>query len=197
MASERIGQREPGTRRRSHGAWVTAGAAVGFLLTFVGTFWMGFGGAELARVWYTGKFVDPTTAPTLVGTVCAVATTVGLGLLAAPRAWVRHWLQLLGGCWTLGWVYLFSDFASQAEFTGSEPPCVHTACWPQGYHEFAVAVPLVIAVVTMGVTATVGRRLRWWLRAAVPSLTFVVLTIVQLALWDRAVIPFLSAPPPW
>lgn len=124
---------------------------------------------------------------------------LGLTLLATPRAWITpiDWLQLLGSGWILGWVYLFSDFRSQAEFTGSRLPCTYASCWPQGYQETATSIPIVCAVITMILMATLGRKLRWSQRATVPSITFVILTIAQLIVWDRLLIPFLNAPPPW
>lgn len=199
MTSKHLGLTTAHQPRKPHSAIVAARAALGLLLTFVGAVWIGIAGSELGRVWYTQKIVDPTTAPTLPWIVCTAATALGLTLLTAPRAWITpvDWLQLLGGCWTIGWVYLFSDVRSQAEFTGSQPPCTYTSCWPQGYQETATAIPIVIAVIAMILTSTLGRQLRWSQRATVPSTTFVILTIAQLVAWDRLLIPFLNAPPPW
>jgi hypothetical protein len=43
--------------------------------------------------------------------------------------------------------------------------------------------------------ATLGRQLTWYRRALTPALTFVVLSIVQVAVWDTLVIPVLTGPP--
>ncbi|WP_055483193.1 hypothetical protein [Sphaerimonospora mesophila] len=138
----------------------------------------------------------PTLAPTPSWAVLTAVTAAGLALFTGPRAWVR-WadpVSLAGGIWTLGWLALFSYLESNFELTGTAH-CVYASCWPLGWRELAVAAPLGLGCLALLVIGTLGRRAPGWVRAAVPASLFVVLAVVQVAIWDGVVVPVLNGPP--
>lgn len=173
------------------------GAIAGTLLAFVGAYWVGLGSAQLGHVWITRVgSVDRTLAPTPSWAVLTAMTAAGLALLTGPRAWVGRVdpVSLVGGVWTLGWLAMFSDFKSNWELTGTAH-CVYASCWPRGWQELAVAAPLGIGCLALVVMVAFGRRVPRWVRAAVPASLFVVLAVVQVAIWDGVIIPVLNGPP--
>lgn len=191
-----------GERSKAAGASRAAAPAMvaGFLFLLVGAWWIGFGNAQLGTVLLTQVgVVSQTLAPSPSWAVLTGLTGGGLLLLTSPRVWVGavDWAKLLGAGWALGWTLLLSFFSSAFEFTGPQARCVYSSCWPRGYQELAIASPLLTACLVMVVMATAGRRLAWWWRAATPAVTFVALTVLQVQVWDRLAVPFLSGPPPF
>jgi len=172
----------------------------GLLLLVVGTWWIGFGSAQLGTVLLTQvDVVSDTIAPSASWGVLVVTTALGLLLCTGPPAWVGRVdaLQLVGAAWALGCVAVFSALGSGFEFTGPDSHCVYASCWPGRYQQLAITAPLIVACLLMVVMATACRRLSWWFRGLLPAVMFAVLTVVQVAVWDRFVIPLFNAPPPF
>ena len=174
------------------------GVVLGLGLSFVGAFWVGFGGAQLGHVLTTQRdVVSQTLAPSWTWAVLTVLTAVGLGLLArpGPPEGRPRTVAVVGAVWTLGWVAVFSFVGAQFERTGPQARCVHASCWPYGWQELAVALPLLAGCLALLGTGVVGRRGPRALAGVTPAATYLVLTLVQLALWEGVVVPFLGAPP--
>ena len=58
-----------------------------------------------------------------------------------------------------------------------------------------MALPLLAGCLALLGTGVVGRRGPRALAGVTPAATYLVLTLVQLALWEGVVVPFLGAPP--
>lgn len=181
------------------GWWVPVVLAA--LLTFMCAYWIGIGRVGLGQVSLTRVDRMYKTESSMVSrAVLAVVTAAGLALFTGyrrRRAGQVDGVALLGGAWVLGWVAFFASILSGLELSGPQYKCLYPSCWPRGYQGLAIATPIIVAVLVMAVMATLGRRAPWWVRAALPAVVFVVLTIVQAAIWDSAVIPFFDRPPPF
>lgn len=180
---------------------VSVGAVVvGFALTLAGSIWIGLAAADLSIVWLTrdGVLEPVATTTHFSRAMRALVTAIGLFLLTLPRRWVvlGDLAQLFGAVWTLGWLALSSTLFSGAEFTDPSRQCVYDSCWPRGYQELAIATPLMVACLLMIAMASLGRQQPQWIRGLVPAGAFLLLMIVQAAIWDPIMIPFFNAPPP-
>lgn len=188
-----------------HGSWVPVVAAM--LLTWVGAIWIGVGRAGLATVSVTREGLTYSAqGSALSQTVTTGLTAAGLVLFTGYRrraVGLVDGIALAGGAWVLGWVGLISKFSSGLEFggptykDGPADTCVYASCWPAGYQGIAIAAPIIVAVLAAAAMATLGRRTAWWVRAAVPPVALVMLTLVQVAVWGSAVIPLFERHPPF
>lgn len=173
---------------------------LGLGLSFVGAFWVGSGGAQLGHVLTTQRnVVSQTLAPSWTWALLTAVTTAGLWLCAGARSSARRpgMVAVVGAAWTLGWLALFSFVGAQFEHTGPAARCVHASCWPYGWQELAVALPLLLGCLVLLGTGVVGRRGSRAPGGLTPAATYLVLTLVQLALWEDVVVPFLDGPSPF
>lgn len=92
---------------------------------------------------------------------------------------------------------MFLPFVSGLEFTGPDSQCIYGDCFPRPYQELLLAAPALVAAAGMTVCGVIGTRMRWWLRALVPAVTFIGASAVQLAIWQSVVLPFLGGPSPF
>lgn len=172
----------------------------GLALSFVGAFWVGFGGAQLGHVLTTQRdVVSRTLAPSWTWVLLTAVTAAGLWLLSWPgaRGPRPRAVAALGASWTVGWLAVLSFVGAQFEHTGPQARCTYSACWPYGWQELLVAAPLLVGCLVLLATVVLGRRGPRSLALVAPAATFVVLTLVQAALWERVVVPFLAGQPPF
>lgn len=189
----------PAGRSRSLRSLTVLGGVLGYLMLLVAAGWVGLTKAGLATVLTTQvDVVSDTTAPSGPWGLMVICTAVGAVLATGSRAWVEgrvDVLQLGAAAWTLICLGGCTCLGTGWEFTGPDSHCVYRSCWPRGYQEALLALPLMATCVLMLVMATLGRSRPWWWRALIPALAFVVLSVVQVAVWDRFVVPILNAPP--
>lgn len=194
----------PGLEVR-RGWWVPV--VLASLLTWVGAVWIGIGGQGLAAVSVTRADLTYSAQGSVTWLAVNTAlTAAGIALFTGYRrspVGRVDGVALAGGVWTLGWVGLLSAFSSGFEFGGPTYPggppdtCVYASCWPGGYQGVALALPVITAVVVAAVLATLGRHKRWWIRAVLPGVVLIILTAVQVAVWESTVIPFFAQPAPF
>lgn len=175
-----------------------AGVVTGTLLAVVGTFWLAFGGGELGHASLTrADLASRTLAPSVNWIAFTMILATALALLAGPRPAGRVSLaSIAGAVWTLFWVWTFSVLGSGWELSGPHVTCVREGCWPQGWQELAVAAPLVVGSFALLVLGLVGGQTPAWVRRGLPPVLFLVLAIVQVALWESDVVPILLGPSP-
>jgi hypothetical protein len=179
---------------------VALGGALGSLMLLIAAGWVGFSKAGLATVLTTRlDVVSETTAPRGSWAPVVLCTVAGLvlttnRLVESSRVDI---MQIGAATWTLVWLSICTSLGTGWEFTSSDSHCVYRSCWPYHYQETAIAAPLLITCVSMYVMAILGRHNRWWIRALVPSLTFIALCLLQVAFWNRFIVPFFNSPPPF
>lgn len=138
-----------------------------------------------------------TRAPSLSWITFTLVLAAALALLAGPRPAGRVSIAAVAGAvWTLFWVWTFSLLGSGWELSGPQVTCVRDGCWPHGWQELAVAAPLLVGTLALLVLGLVGGQTRAWVRRALPPALFVVLAIIQVALWESVVVPILLGPSP-
>lgn len=167
------------------------GVPLGLIASFVGASWVGFAGAGLAEVSLTRvDVVGPTTAPSPSWALFTVVNAAGLALLAGrSRVGRVDVVAALGGLWILGWLGITSVLGSGWELTGPDVDCVRPGCAPQGIEELLVGAPLAVAALALLTLGLVGARER--VARAAPPLVYVVLAVLQVAVWDDVVVPAL------
>lgn len=176
------------------------GGVLGFSMLLAAAVWVGFAKAGLATVLTTRpEVVSETTAPGGSWVPLVLCTVLGLVLTTGrlPRGGRIDLVQVGAATWTLVWLAICTWLGTGWELTDQDVRCSYRSCWPQHYQEAALAAPLLVACTLMYVMATLGRRRPWWPRALVPSLAFLVLSIVQVAIWDRFAVPTFASPPPF
>jgi len=57
-----------------------------------------------------------------------------------------------------------------------------------------MGAPVLVALVTMLVFGITGRRVRTWVRATLPAIVLVALTVAQALAWRPYLLPFLLGP---
>lgn len=186
-------------------SWLPVVAAMA--LTFVGALWIGIGRAGLAAVSVTREGLTYSAqGSALSQTVATGLTAAGLVLFTGYRRRAVgkvDGVALVGGVWVLGWVGLISEFSSGIEFGGPQymggpvDTCVYASCWPASYQGTAIAAPTIVAVLAAAAMATIGRRTSWCIRAAVPAAVLIVLTLLQVTIWNSTIIPLFEGPPPF
>ncbi|MGC3994738.1 MAG: hypothetical protein QM779_11600 [Propionicimonas sp.] len=99
--------------------------------------------------------------------------------------------------WTGFWLLVSTGLFYGFQFVGPDDICTYPGCWPSPLQEVLVAVPVVVALIVMGVLGFRGEpKLARW-RAVIPALVLLVLTAVQQFSWRTLVVPVLFGPPPW
>lgn len=189
-----------GTPAARPSRWNLVTAALALVLTVLGAFWTGFGGAYLGRVLVTQRgVVSLTLAPSLPWAVLALLTALGLLLLTSPRGWVGRVdpVGVFGALWTLAWLVGLSAAGSVFALSGPQAHCVYAGCWPRGWQELLAGAPLVAAALLVLGMATAGRRMARPVRAVLPAVVYLALTVVQVAVWDGLFVPVLDGPPPF
>lgn len=174
---------------------------VGALLGVLGAMWIGAGEGGLGQALLThSDLASETTAPSPTWATMSMVNALALSLLVGrPRGRGGgrvDWIAVAGALWVVMWLVLLSVLRMAFAMSDTDAVCVRAGCWPHGWQEFAVAVPLGAGALTLLGVGLVSRTWPWWLRRGLPAGVYIILTIVQLAIWDRFVIPFFLGPSP-
>ena len=176
---------------------VFASRLPGFALLLIGSYAIGLGSNELATTRVMMDWVDPMHAPSSTWAAMNGLVVCGLLLVTTPRLRTGPDLvAVTGAVWTVACTAVFSWVRYAAEFWFPDRQCRFSSCWPGVYQPAAIAAPVVVSAgLLVVVMATVGRRRSWLVRALWPTGVFVVLTLVQVAVWERYVVPFFHTAP--
>jgi hypothetical protein len=171
----------------------------GLLVLLASSYWTAVGSAHLGTVLATQSGASATLAPSTSWAAMVALTAGGFLMVTRPSRSIQpvELGALVGACWTLGWTALMSWFFYSVQFMDPDSRCQYPFCWPGAYQALAVAAPLATACLLVIAMATAGRRFRWRVRALVPAGIYVVLTLVQVGIWERFVLPLFNGPPPW
>lgn len=185
------------TRRRTSRSFFAlrvVAACVGFVAVWVGAFWIGAVKAGLRKAGYVGVEVFPTTTPASTAWIMIVVTAIGVVLMTGVAQRRVDGVQLFGSIWFSFWTGLILVVVSGLQFTDPTRTCRNEGCWPQGYQELLIAVPVIGTCIAMLVMSFL-QKVRWRWRALIPAGVFVVLAVLQRLTWEEYVLPFLVAPP--
>ena len=94
------------------------------------------------------------------------------------------------------WCKAPTDALLSFYFTGPDDGCTSPGCWPFYQQSLALAAPELLAGLSMVAMAFLARRVRWWIRAAVPVAVLLAALGAQYAVWDPYLLPLFQAPPP-
>ena len=127
---------------------------------------------------------------TLVMALCVAVVTGawGVGRVDVGQALAAVWV----GVWLSASVWLLYS----VQFSGPDSVCTYNSCWPSPYQELMVAAPVALTAIAMACLAITGRPARVFVRAAIPALILLVLTVVQRIAWRSLALPILIGPPP-
>ena len=172
----------------------------GLTFVLIGAAWYGINGGQLATVFVTDPhIVTRTEAPTIEWVLVTLLSAAGVAMLTSSTGQGEIAIdpvQLFGSLWAIGSVAGLSRLGSMFEFTGPDRRCTYASCWPGIYQGAAMAAPMLMAGVSMAVTAMIGRRCALWVRVVFPAVVLIVMAVVQLLIWDRVAVPFFDGPPP-
>ena len=175
---------------------VFASRLPGFVLLLMGSYAIGLGANELAKTRVMMDWVDPMHAPSRTWAATNGLIVCGLLLVTTPRLRTGSDLvAVFGAVGMFACTAVFSWVRYAAEFWFPDRQCRFSSCWPGAYQPVAIAAPVMVAGLLVVVMATVGRRRSWSVRAFWPAGVFVVLTLVQVAVWERYIVPFFHAAP--
>ncbi|MFG1911666.1 hypothetical protein [Kribbella sp. NPDC048928] len=104
-------------------------------------------------------------------------------------------VQLFGGLVVIGGTLLGYFLSHPYTFGGPDTPCAYTSCWPLRPQAVALTAPGVVAGLVMIVMAFLVNRRPWWFRAATPAATWLLLLLLQYAIWDPYLLPVFQGPP--
>lgn len=173
----------------------------GYLILFIGGLYIGITNAGLDTVSLAspGRIADnPTQTTTWIAMV--LATAFGIGLCSSTRfsTWLRidAWQLAAAALFAGGTLYL-AFFTSSLGFLDPDTQCAYASCWPRPYQEFLIAAPTFLAAASMSLFAVKGQGVAWWIRSTVPAVIFLLLSVIQFAVWDSLILPILSASPPF
>lgn len=185
----------PRRTSRSFFALRVVAACVGFVAVWVGAFWIGAVKAGLRKAGYVGVEVFPTTTPASTAWIMIVVTAIGVVLMTGVAQRRVDGVQLFGSIWFSFWTGWFLLVTSRLEFFADpDTPCRNEGCWPQGYQELLIAVPVIGTCIAMIIMSFL-QKVRWIWRALIPASVFVVLAVLQRLTWEEYVLPLLVAPP--
>ncbi|WP_157085727.1 hypothetical protein [Devriesea agamarum] len=88
------------------------------------------------------------------------------------------------------------SFITSFEFFWPSDHCVYSSCWPQPFQGMLACAPLLIACAVFAITDVFRRPIDTYLRAILPSVIYIFLTVMQFWVWDRYILQFLNGPPP-
>jgi len=170
---------------------------VGLIGLFVAAWWVGLASNALPHVLSVVQRVhEPTesiatkVAMTLVMALCMAVVTGawGVGRVDVGQALAAVWV----GVWLSASVWLLYS----VQFSGPDSVCTYNSCWPSPYQELMVAAPVALTAIAMACLAITGRPDRVFVRAAIPALILLILTVVQQIVWRSLALPILIGPPP-
>jgi hypothetical protein len=122
-----------------------------------------------------------------------VCTGLWLSAQAGPAA--KHLQWIMGVlCIFSTWFWTELGIGLSSDTTYRE--CTYTNCWPVGYQEWVIAVPIVCTSIVLFAMGTIGLRLPLLARKIVPVVVFAVLYLVLLSIWWSIMLPYFEAPPP-
>jgi hypothetical protein len=104
-------------------------------------------------------------------------------------------VQLFGGLIVIGGTLLGYVLFHPYTFGGTDTPCAYASCWPLRPQAVALTVPGVVAGLVMIVMAFLVNRRPWWVRAGAPAVIWLLLLLLQYAIWDPYLLPVFQGPP--
>lgn len=178
--------------------WVPVVA--GFLLLTWGSLVFVFSYGSLAHVDVYWRSQISTTAPDRWWLWWVVSLTLGMALSVSPNDVDAKCdgTQLTGAIWlSLVAAPLLWLWSGDTNWMGPVyDECRYEGCWPRGFQEWALAVPVLSAVVVM-VTMSLQPALSRRVRAFAPAATLLGMALIQLTVWDWLVRPVLFDSPPF
>ncbi len=176
------------------------GGVISFVLCTVLVGLMGIGDSGLSYVRMTELHsVIHGTAPSTEWVTLIVLLAVGFAIapvrsedwtwFVSFRPVFAVWLSFI---WCLG-----THFGSSLEFIDPSRSCVYPTCWPVPVQNILAGLPILLACGIIFFTDIFRRPINPYMRAVVPSIVFVVSSIIQVLVWDSYVAPWLAGPPPY
>ena len=173
---------------------------VAFSFTVAAACWIGLGDAGLP----TNSLVRPALiypgADIKTWLIMLVVVAAGLGLWFTPTSLLMNhrtdFVQLVGAVISALLVLSFLPFVSGFEFSDPANSCVYETCWPQPYQEILMSAPVFLTSLVMAICGVIGSRLQLLVRVALPISVYVLLAILQYAVWQPLILPFLSGSSP-
>ena len=195
VMSGSLPQRQPRSRARRIVDVIRL--VVGLVGFFVAAWWVGLASNALPHVLSVVQHVyEPTES---LATKVAMTVVMALCMAVVTGAWVVGRVdvgQALAAVWV--GVLLFASvwLLYSVQFSGPDAVCALTSCWPAPYQQLMVAAPVALAAIAMGSVAIAGRPSRVSVRAALPGLALLILTLLQQIMWRSLALPILIGPPP-
>ncbi|MFG1911664.1 hypothetical protein [Kribbella sp. NPDC048928] len=150
----------------------------------------------------SGKPVDLTWLAIVAWLLLTLVASTGLprrsaggGLRRARGGGGAAAVQLIGGLVVIGGTLLAYVVSHPYGFGGPDIPCTYASCWPQRPQAVGLTVPGLAAGAASVVMALLVDRCSWLTRAVVPAALWVVLLVLQNAIWDPYLLPILQGPP--
>lgn len=171
---------------------------IALLTLSIGGFLLAFTHAGLASVSATTGGRDPTLAPNVYWLVVVGLMALGMVLTCSKDDAQEGFdvAQFLGAVALLSFTGIGSAIiASNLSMVGTSLTCPYSGCWPRGYQELLTTFPVIVSSLAM-IVMSFMQKSAWKIRAFVPVGVFLVLVLLQLAVWDSVVKPVLFAPPP-
>jgi amino acid transporter len=138
---------------------------------------------------------EPQDGGALSYTVIAVLISLGLWGAVHEGPILRHFQWFIGvSCFFSA--YLVTDFAIGMRTDPYYVECTFSNCWPAGYQEWVLGIPILATSLALFVMGTIGLRFSAFTRRIVPISVFVVLYVVLLLAWRPVGLPYFGSPPP-
>lgn len=108
---------------------------------------------------------------------------------------LRHVQWLIGVVSAWGtWFWVNFDLGIRTDQTYFD--CAYKDCWPVGYQEWVLVVPIMLASLATIALGAVGPRVSLTVRRVVPIAVFVTLYILVWLIWYPLALPIFNSPPP-
>lgn len=141
------------------------------------------------RVYESTQSIEMKVATILVMALCMAIVT---GVWVVGRVDLG---QLLAALWVGFWLFALVWLLYSVQFSGPDAVCTFTSCWPAPFQELMVAAPVALAAIGMAVLAMGGQNPKVWVRAVIPALLLLILTLIQHIIWRSVVLAILLGPP--
>ncbi len=107
----------------------------------------------------------------------------------------KHLQWIMGVlCISSTWLWTTLNIGIHSDQTYTK--CTYSNCWPVGYQEWVIAVPIVCTSIVLFAMGTIGLRLPLLARKITPVVVFTVLYLVFVIIWRPVMLPYFEAPPP-
>lgn len=165
---------------------------LGWVALISGGYCIGMGGLGLSYVSPSTGHIWPTTAPNAMWffTICVVGAGLAFLLLSASKQNSRCVVSLsivCGALLFLGSAAFFAWFAAQFSLPATRSLCAFPNCWPYGILQFWLTAPTILVGCGALLCAVFWGRVSRGISLILLEGTWLVLSIVQLGVWDSLV----------